>query len=128
MNIMNNEKLLEELNKQILQFEIAGNKKQFVRLSHFRRNVYGIRICFEIMRLFLDQKNANTECTKEYLTKKIADLASRATIINFLNDEISCGSLITEVSLNDKRVKIIKPSSELLEEFKAWLDCAEKAA
>ena len=60
--------------------------------------------------------------------KKMADLASRATIINFLNDEISCGSLITEVSLNDKRVKIIKPSSELLEEFKAWLDCAEKAA
>ena len=62
------------------------------------------------------------------LTKKMADLASRATIINFLNDEISCGSLITEISLNDKRVKIIKPSSELLEEFKAWLDCAEKAA
>mgnify|MGYP005732204573 FL=1 len=125
---MSNEKILQELNKQILQFEIAGNKKRFVRLSHFRRSVYGIRICFEIMRLFLDQKNTNNDCTKEYLTKKIADLASRATIINFLNDEISCGSLITEVSLNDKRVKIIKPSSELLEEFKAWLDCAEKAA
>ena len=125
---MNNEKLLVELNKQILQFEIAGNKKQFVRLSHFRRTVYGIRICFEIMRLFLDHKKSNIECTKEYLTKKMADLASRATIINFINDEISFGSLKTEVSTNDRRVKIIKPSSELLEEFKAWLDCAEKAA
>ena len=125
---MNNEKILKELNKQILQFEIAGNKKQFVRLSHFRRSVYGIRICFEIMRLYLEQKTSNIECTKEYLTKKMADLASRATIINFINDEISFGSLKTEVSTNDKRVKIIKPSSELLEEFKAWLDCAEKAA
>ena len=125
---MNNEKILRELNKQILQFEIAGNKKQFVRLSHFRRTVYGIRICFEIMRLFLDQRVNGIECTKEYLTKKMADLASRATIINFINDEISFGSLKTEVSTNDKRVKIIKPSSELLEEFKAWLDCAEKAA
>ena len=125
---MNNEKILKELNKQILQFEIAGNKKQFVRLSHFRRSVYGIRICFEIMRLFLEQKTSNIECTKEYLTKKMADLASRATIINFINDEISFGSLKTEVSTNDRRVKIIKPSSELLEEFKAWLDCAEKAA
>ena len=125
---MNNEKILKELNKQILQFEIAGNKKQFARLSHFRRSVYGIRICFEIMRLFLDQKVNGIECTKEYLTKKMADLASRATIINFINDEISFGSLKTEVSTNDKRVKIIKPSSELLEEFKAWLDCAEKAA
>ena len=125
---MNNEKILKELNKQILQFEIAGNKKQFVRLSHFRRSVYGIRICFEIMRLFLEQKTSSIECTKEYLTKKMADLASRATIINFINDEISFGSLKTEVSTNDRRVKIIKPSSELLEEFKAWLDCAEKAA
>ena len=125
---MNNEKILKELNKQILQFEIAGNKKQFARLSHFRRSVYGIRICFEIMRLFLDQRVNGIECTKEYLTKKMADLASRATIINFINDEISFGSLKTEVSTNDKRVKIIKPSSELLEEFKAWLDCAEKAA
>jgi len=125
---MNNEKILKELNKQILQFEIAGNKKQFVRLSHFRRSVYGIRICFEIMRLYLEQKTSNIECTKEYLTKKMADLASRATIINFINDEISFGSLKTEVSTNDRRVKIIKPSSELLEEFKAWLDCAEKAA
>ena len=125
---MNNEKILKELNKQILQFEIAGNKKHFARLSHFRRSVYGIRICFEIMRLFLDQKVNGIECTKEYLTKKMADLASRATIINFINDEISFGSLKTEVSTNDKRVKIIKPSSELLEEFKAWLDCAEKAA
>tara|TARA_B100001057_G_scaffold406920_1_gene420515 strand:- start:197 stop:574 length:378 start_codon:yes stop_codon:yes gene_type:complete len=125
---MKNEEILKELNKQILQFEIAGNKKQFVRLSHFRRSVYGIRICFEIMRLFLDQKQTNVECTKEYLTKSMANLASRATIINFLNDEIGSGSLETEVSLNDKRVKIIKPSSELLQEFKAWLDCAEKAA
>ena len=125
---MKNEEILKELNKQILQFEIAGNKKQFVRLSHFRRSVYGIRICFEIMRLFLDQKQTNVECTKEYLTKSMANLASRATIINFLNDEIGCGSLETEVSLNDKRLKIIKPSSELLQEFKAWLDCAEKAA
>ena len=125
---MNNEKILKELNRQILQFEIAGNKKQFVRLSHFRRSVYGIRICFEIIRLFLEQKTSDIECTKEYLTKKMADLASRATIINFINDEISFGSLKTEVSTNDRRVKIIKPSSELLEEFKAWLDCAEKAA
>ena len=125
---MKNEEILKELNKQILQFEIAGNKKQFVRLSHFRRSVYGIRICFEIMRLFLDQKQTNVECTKEYLTKSMANLASRATIINFLNDEIGSGSLETEVSLNDKRLKIIKPSSELLQEFKAWLDCAEKAA
>ena len=68
------------------------------------------------------------ECTKEYLTKNMADLASRATIINFINDEISKGSLTTQVSTKDKRVKIIQPSSELIDEFTMWLDMIYKAA
>ena len=65
---------------------------------------------------------------KEYLTKNMADLASRATIINFINDEISKGSLTTQVSTKDKRVKIIQPSSELIDEFTMWLDMIYKAA
>ena len=68
------------------------------------------------------------ECTKEHLTKNMADLASRATIINFINDEISKGSLITQISTKDKRVKIIQPSSELIDEFTMWLDMIYKAA
>ena len=68
------------------------------------------------------------ECTKEYLTKNMSDLASRATIINFINDEISKGSLVTQVSSKDKRVKIIQPASELIDEFTMWLDMIDKAA
>ena len=58
----------------------------------------------------------------------MSDLASRATIINFINDEISKGSLVTQVSTIDKRVKIIQPSSELIDEFTMWLDLIDKAA
>ena len=58
----------------------------------------------------------------------MSDLASRATIINFINDEISKGSLVTQVSSKDKRVKIIQPSSELIDEFTMWLDIIDKAA
>ena len=58
----------------------------------------------------------------------MADLASRATIINFINDEISKGSLVTQVSSKDKRVKIIMPSGELIDEFTMWLDIINKAA
>jgi hypothetical protein len=61
-------------------------------------------------------------CTKEYLTKVMATLASRATIINFINDQIAVGSLKTEVSKHDKRVKVIRPSIELIDEFKTWID------
>ena len=50
------------------------------------------------------------------------------TIINFINDEISKGSLVTQVSSKDKRVKIIQPASELIDEFTMWLDMIDKAA
>ena len=80
------------------------------------------------MRLNFDSNINKIECTKEYLTKNMSDLASRATIINFINDEISKGSLVTQVSSKDKRVKIIQPSGELIDEFTMWLDMIDKAA
>ena len=80
------------------------------------------------MRLYFDSNINKIECTKEYLTKNMSDLASRATIINFINDEISKGSLVTQVSSKDKRVKIIQPASELIDEFTMWLDMIDKAA
>ena len=61
-------------------------------------------------------------CTKEHLTKVMSTLASRATIINFINDQIAVGSLRTDVSKHDKRVKVIRPSVELINEFKTWID------
>ena len=125
---MKSEKIFKGVNQQIKVFDSAGDKRVFGRLSHFRRSVYGIRICFEIMKLYFDEDTNKTECTKEYLTKKMAELASRATIINFINDEISKGSLTTQVSLKDKRVKIIQPSSELIDEFTMWLDIIYRAA
>ena len=80
------------------------------------------------MRLYFDSNINKIECTKEYLTKNMSDLASRATIINFINDEISKGSLVTQVSSKDKRVKVIQPASELIDEFTMWLDMIDKAA
>ena len=117
---MNTERILQKVNQQINQFEFAGDRKVFKFLNYFRGSIYGIRICFEIIKLYLEKESP--ECTKEYLTKKMSSLASRATIINFINAEIDKGSLITKVSNNDKRVKIIDPSSELLDEFISWLD------
>ena len=125
---MKSEAIFRGVSQQIKVFDSAGDKKIFGRLSHFRRSVYGIRICFEIMKFYFDEDVNKVECTKEYLTKNMAELASRATIINFINDEISKGSLTTQISTKDKRVKIIQPSSELIDEFTMWLDMIYKAA
>lgn len=113
----------KKLEKHIQDFESIGNKDKYKYLSSFRNTIYGYRILVEILRLNNSALlgNPNT-CTKEHLTKTIATLASRATIINFINDQIAAGSLYTLTDENDKRVKIIKPSIELIEEFKSWID------
>ena len=51
---MKSEHIYEQVEKQIKVFESAGDRKVFTRLSHFRRSVYGIRICFEIMSLYFN--------------------------------------------------------------------------
>ena len=123
---MNSETILKKVNEQIYQFEFAGDRKIFKFLNYFRGSIYGIRICFEIIKLHFEKESP--DCTKEYLTKKMSGLASRATIINFINGEIDKGSLVTRVSNNDKRVKIIDPSQDLINEFVSWLDSDNRAA
>ena len=123
---MNTETILRKVNEQIYQFEFAGDRKIFKFLNYFRSSIYGIRICFEIIKLHFEKDSP--DCTKEYLTKKMSTLASRATIINFINNEIDKGSLVTKISKKDKRVKIIDPSKELIEEFVSWLDSDNRAA
>ena len=123
---MNTETILRKVNEQIYQFEFAGDRKIFKFLNYFRGSIYGLRICFELIKLHFE--NDSPECRKEYLTKKMSGLASRATIINFINGEIDKGSLVTKVSNKDKRVKIIDPSKELIDEFVSWLDSDNRAA
>ncbi len=123
---MNTETILRKVNEQIYQFEFAGDRKIFKFLNYFRGSIYGIRICFEIIKLYFEKNSP--DCTKEYLTKKMSGLASRATIINFINNEIDKGSLVTKISKKDKRVKIIDPSKELIDEFVSWLDSDSRAA
>ena len=111
------------IDKRIQSFESIGDRAKFKYLFLFRNNVYGYRILIEIFKLNNHAllENDNT-CTKEHLTKTMSNLASRATIINFINDQISTGALFTVTSPNDKRVKIIKPSIELISEFKTWIE------
>ena len=52
---MKSENIFKGVNQQIKVFDSAGDKKIFGRLSHFRRSVYGIRICFEIMKFHFDE-------------------------------------------------------------------------
>ena len=113
----------KDLQSAVIELQEKGH--QFDDLLSLNQNMKDETVR---LRTLVDQKQKEVECTKEYLTKNMSDLASRATIINFINDEISKGSLTTQVSAKDKRVKIIQPSSELIDEFTMWLDMIYKAA
>ena len=117
------EKYSHYIKRHIESFEVFGNKEKFKYLAAYRNSVYGFRILIEILKLN-NQSLLGTDniCTKEHLTKVMSTLASRATIINFINDQIAVGSLRTDVSKHDKRVKVIRPSVELINEFKTWID------
>tara|TARA_Y200000002_G_scaffold366806_1_gene358166 strand:+ start:112 stop:495 length:384 start_codon:yes stop_codon:yes gene_type:complete len=117
------EKYSNYIQRHIESFDVFGNKEKFKYLFAYRNSVYGFRILIEILRLNNQSLLGNENiCTKEYLTKVMAPLASRATIINFINDQIAAGSLKTEISKLDKRVKVIQPSVDLINEFKVWID------
>jgi hypothetical protein len=102
-------------------FETINDKSNFQTLVGFRRTVYGFKILIDVM--YCEFSNANDViCTKEYLTKKVSYIASRATIINFINDQISIGTLIANTSLIDGRIKVVTPSKALKNDYQLWLE------
>ena len=106
-------------------FETINDKSNFKALINFRRTVYGFKILIDVMYCEL-ANNADVICTKEYLTKKVSTLASRATIINFINDQISIGTLIANNSIVDGRIKVITPSEDLRNDYRLWLEYLAK--
>jgi len=116
---------LKRTESLLLALESIHDKSKFKSLSNFRRSVYGFKILVDVMHSYLNDNNHEL-CTKEYLTKRVSSLASRATIINFINDQISFGSLVANTSSIDGRIKIITPSESLINDYQLWLDYLSK--
>ena len=117
--------ILKRTENLLLALESINDKSKFKSLSNFRRSVYGFKILVDVMHSHLNKDNIEL-CTKEYLTKRVSSLASRATIINFINDQISFGSLVASTSSIDGRIKIITPSELLINDYQDWLDYLTK--
>ena len=116
---------LKRTESLLLALESIHDKSKFKSLSNFRRSVYGFKILVDVMHSYLNDNNHEL-CTKEYLTKRVSSLASRATIINFINDQISFGSLVASTSSIDGRIKIITPSDSLINDYQDWLNYLSK--
>ena len=117
--------ILKRTENLLLALESINDKSKFKTLSNFRRSVYGFKILVDVMHCYLNNNNLEL-CTKEYLTKRVSSLASRATIINFINDQISFGALVANTSLIEGRIKIITPSETLINDYENWIDYLTK--
>ena len=117
--------ILKRTENLLTALETINDKANFKALSNFRRTVYGFKILIDVMHCYLSPENKEL-CTKEYLTKRVSSLASRATIINFINDQISVGTLKANTSSVDGRIKIITPSDDLVNDYQNWLDYLSK--
>ena len=113
--------ILKKTESLLTAFNTINDKANFKSLSNFRRTVYGFRILIDVIHSYLSPENKDL-CTKEYLTKRVSSLASRATIINFINDQVSVGTLKANNSSLDGRIKIITPSDDLINDYQKWLD------
>lgn len=117
--------ILKRTESLVNAFETINDKSNFKTLINFRRTVYGFKILIDVMHCEL-ANSSDVICTKEYLTKKVSSLASRATIINFINDQISIGTLIASDSAVDGRIKVITPSEDLRNDYRLWLEYLAK--
>ena len=117
--------ILKRTESLVNAFETINDKSNFKTLINFRRTVYGFKILIDVMHCEL-ANSSDVICTKEYLTKKVSSLASRATIINFINDQISIGTLIASNSAQDGRIRVITPSEDLKNDYRLWLEYLAK--
>jgi hypothetical protein len=114
-------KTLDRTINLIEALETINDKQKYESLANFRRTVYGFKILIDVMHSYLNDDKEDL-CTKEYLTKRVSSLASRATIINFINDQVSNGTLISNTSLIDGRIRVITPSNQLESDYQSWLE------
>ena len=116
---------LKRTENLLTALDTINDKVNFKSLSNFRRTVYGFKILIDVMHSYLSPDNKEL-CTKEYLTKRVSSLASRATIINFINDQISVGTLKANTSSIHGRIKIITPNDNLINDYQSWLEYLSK--
>ena len=102
-------------------FETINDKSKFKSLINFKRTAYGFKILIDVMYCELNCSD-DVICTKVYLNNKVSSLASRATIDNFINDQINIGHLIANSSSIDRRIKVITPSEALIKDYRLWVE------
>jgi uncharacterized membrane protein len=90
---------------------------KYKTLAYLRRDAKGWVLMNKLMEYYYAERELHVE---ELISMIPSKVCSRATLLSLLTDCAMRKVLTKTASLHDKRIKIVKPTPEFVNEFEKW--------
>ena len=125
MSDKKNQNLLAALNKSHINLrrssylfnEFFETSEKYKTLAYLRRDGKGWVLMNKLMEYYYAEKELHVEDLISMIPGKVC---SRATLLSLLTDCAIRKILTKTASPHDKRIKIVKPTPEFVNEFEKW--------
>jgi len=127
MSDKKNQNLLVALNKSHINLkkssylfnEFFVTSEKYKTLAYLRRDAKGWVLMNKLMEYYYAERELHVE---ELISMIPSKVCSRATLLSLLTDCAMRKVLTKTASPHDKRIKIVKPTPEFVNEFEKWSD------
>ena len=99
--------------------EFFDTSEKYKTLAYLRRDAKGWVLMNKLMEYYYAEKELHVEDLISMIPSKVC---SRATLLSLLTDCAIKKVLTKTTSPHDKRIKIVKPTPEFINEFEKWSD------
>ena len=125
MSDKKNQNLLAALNKSHINLkkssylfnEFFETTEKYKTLAYLRRDAKGWVLMNKLMEYYYAERELHVE---DLITMIPSKVCSRATLLSLLTDCAMRKVLTKTTSPHDKRIKIVKPTPEFVNEFEKW--------
>jgi uncharacterized membrane protein len=125
MSDKKNQNLLAALNKSHINLkkssylfnEFFVTSEKYKTLAYLRRDAKGWVLMNKLMEYYYAERELHVE---ELISMIPSKVCSRATLLSLLTDCAMRKVLTKTASPHDKRIKIVKPTAEFVNEFEKW--------
>ena len=97
--------------------EFFETSEKYKTLAYLRRDAKGWVLMNKLMEYYYAQKELHVEDLISIIPSKVC---SRATLLSLLTDCAMRKILTKTANSHDKRIKIVKPTPEFVNEFEKW--------
>jgi hypothetical protein len=99
--------------------EFFETSEKYKTLAYLRRDAKGWVLMNKLMEYYYAERELHVE---ELISMIPSKVCSRATLLSLLTDCAMRKVLTKTASPHDKRIKIVKPTPEFVNEFEKWSD------